>query len=67
MEIYPAFLELLVDRSDHRKDSTSDIETNIDYPEPFFVDRTNDIREWLAMIDTMSLLKICEACIKFLS
>ena len=34
--------------------------------EPFFVDRTNYITEWLAIIDTMSLLKIGQAYIKFL-
>jgi len=45
MEIYPVFMEVLVDRCDHRKDNISDIEINIDYPEPFFVDRTNGIRE----------------------
>ena len=48
------------------ENAISDTVINIDYPEPFFVDRTNDIREWHVMIDTMSLPKIGEACNKFL-
>ena len=66
MEIYPATMEILMNWIVRRKYNISDIEVNIDYPEPFFVDRTNDIRKWLAMIDTVSLLQIGEACIKFL-
>jgi len=67
MEIYTAIMEvLMMNWIVRRKYNISDIEININYPEPFFVGRTNDIREWLTMIHTMSLLKIGKACIKFL-
>ena len=39
---------------------------DIHLPIPFLVDRTNDIKEWNVMVESMVLPNICKACNKYL-